>query len=871
MSTLKLAETLWSDSDLRSTILAITVQTAASELPPSRSLPLLPQIKHDWFHLLRCASIFLEVGDERFHDRGLRILHSCLSLRASDDHRALAAALLAKATSNPSLDVAIKRALVPRDILDRLPANLSLEVASRQIAATVGIETPGEFVGSDFQGALWRALENYDWISASAPTSAGKSFVLKKWVEHAVRSLPHSTTFFIVPTRALISQVETDLREMLGNEYRTVNISSLPYSYSEPTDHNVFVYTQERFHLYLHKPGHTKTVDVIIVDEAQQFGAGQRGILLQQTLELAAHKYPMAKVLFASPSTSNPESLLEFAPVGTRTFAIQASRPTVNQNLMWVEQVAGRPTDWDIQLMADGEAIHVQRIALAHRPSTTQKLPFIAHAIGAASGGNVIYVNRASDAERVAEILCQLVKVKADDAELTALSELCEKAVHRKFRLRRFVLKGVAFHYGNIPQLIRTEVERLFSAGKIRFLVCTSTLVEGVNLSCRNIFMRNPRRGMKELMTPDDFWNLAGRAGRWGKEFHGNIYCIDPLHSREWHEGHAPRHKKKHTIRLATQRLASEFAEFSSFARNVEKRSESSRTHEYLLSYLISRRSRHASLEASPNAKFLTIDQSVELDQLVETTIDNLKIPIEIVLRNPGIDPRGMNSLYQYFMDKPEDEIVTLFPADPLSDAPTPDEEADDTAINSLIGVFTRITNHLGGKLRAGAAAYGNALLVAQWMRGYPLHRIIDRQIKYWSKRSPNKGSMAVIRETMEKVETIARFETPKYLHAYLDLLRCALEDRGRGDLMSQSDDYWLYLEFGVSKRTQLSLMALGLSRSSVTTISEYITEEDLSETECLNWLESNELDEYDLPQLVQLELAAVMKRYRRRIPAFGK
>ncbi|WP_271500718.1 helicase-related protein, partial [Bradyrhizobium sp. CCBAU 11357] len=110
------------------------------------------------------------------------------------------------------------------------------------------------------------------------------------------------------------------------------------------------------------------------------------------------------------------------------------------------------------------------------------------------AGGNVIYVNRASDAETVAEILCQFIKNEIADPELTAPSELCEKAVHPKFKLRRFVKNGVAFHYGNIPQLIRTEVERLFSSGKINFLVCTSTLIEGVNLSCRSVFMRNPKR-----------------------------------------------------------------------------------------------------------------------------------------------------------------------------------------------------------------------------------------------------------------------------------------------------------------------------------------------------------------------------------------
>ncbi len=128
-----------------------------------------------------------------------------------------------------------------------------------------------------------------------------------------------------------------------------------------------------------------------------------------------------------------------------------------------------------------------------------------------------------------------------------------------------------------------------------------------------------------------------------------------------------------------------------------------------------------------------------------------------------------------------------------------------------------------------GSAAFGNALLVIQWMRGYPLNRLIDGQIKYRRRKEPTKNVTAIIRETLEKVERIARFEAPRYLHAYLDVLMIVLKEREREDLIPESEDFWLFLEFGVSKRTQLSLMSLGLSRSSVTSISEYITEDDLS------------------------------------------
>jgi len=53
-----------------------------------------------------------------------------------------------------------------------------------------------------------------------------------------------------------------------------------------------------------------------------------------------------------------------------------------------------------------------------------------------------------------------------------------------------------------------------------------------VNLPAKNILIDNPKSGDKPMSRPD-FLNLSGRAGRLLKEFHGNIWCINPM---EWEE-----------------------------------------------------------------------------------------------------------------------------------------------------------------------------------------------------------------------------------------------------------------------------------------------------------------------------------------------
>src|SRR5207247_978143 len=115
----------------------------------------------------------------------------------------------------------------------------------------------------------------------------------------------------------------------------------------------------------------------------------------------------------------------------------------------------------------------------------SKRLSFVAHAVAGTSHGNILYVNGAADAEKIAGQLYDLIgiDVEGDGAkDLQALIELAQHVVHKKFLLATYLRRGVAFHYGNMPLLIREEIERLFSAGTIKYLVCTSTLIEGVNM-----------------------------------------------------------------------------------------------------------------------------------------------------------------------------------------------------------------------------------------------------------------------------------------------------------------------------------------------------------------------------------------------------
>ena len=102
--------------------------------------------------------------------------------------------------------------------------------------------------------------------------------------------------------------------------------------------------------------------------------------------------------------------------------------------------------------------------------SIKKRLAFIAAAAGE-RGGTLVYANGAAEAEAIALLISQLVE---DDSsvseELSDLADLIRKCVHRQYQLANVVEKRVGFHYGNMPSLVRLEVERLFRKERSNFL-----------------------------------------------------------------------------------------------------------------------------------------------------------------------------------------------------------------------------------------------------------------------------------------------------------------------------------------------------------------------------------------------------------------
>lgn len=807
----------------------------------------------DWSRLLLAGSILARSELRSNQEAALRIATGAVTLDNSQPIKDSGAVLLDKLSNFRAVKLANCRELLVTDLDSRLGMAMRMEMQRRQLDHSVLVESSGQWLPvNEFQQRFWNKASDHTWLSASAPTASGKTFLVLQWLIDHMRSTSSRIAVYLAPTRALVSEIESELSSLLGG-VDGIEVSSLPLpgkfdAAKAGGPKLILVFTQERLHLLAN-------IDLVVIDEAHKIGDNQRGVILQDAIERLERANTALKLVFISPATQNPEELLADAPSNARTASVDSDAPTVLQNLIVAEQVPRKPKRWNLSVRRSGSSLPIGVLELGSSPGTImKKLAFIAAAVGA-RGGTLVYANRAGDAEDIAELISQLVLHPTADPELSDLAELARKGVHQYFTLASLVERGVAFHYGNMPSLIRLEIERLFRSGKIRFLVCTSTLIEGVNLSCRTIVVRGPRKGMGNPMEPHDFWNLAGRAGRWGNEFQGNIVCIDPEDVTAWPTGVPAR------SRYPIKRESDAVLEMGGMADYLDRRAttpvaelENVAEYEQVGAYLLATFLRLGSIEQASLAKRHTPAVIARLDEVLATIAAQIEIGPEIADRHPGVSALGLQRLLEAFRAY-DGDVENLLPA--------PTESND--SYDRFITIMHRINKHLYPAFLPEGLIPLHALIILQWLKGFSLAVMIRKNIEYHRKNEKTYKLPVLIRNTMELVEQTARFRAPKYFAAYIDILHRHLMDINRMDLIDSDLDIGTQLEFGVSTRTLLSLMELGLSRMSAVALYEKIARDDLTKEACIGWIaeRQTQLESMDIP-------AIILREIREKLPQSG-
>ncbi|BFZ54009.1 Antiviral helicase ski2 [Savitreella phatthalungensis] len=111
-----------------------------------------------------------------------------------------------------------------------------------------------------------------------------------------------------------------------------------------------------------------------------------------------------------------------------------------------------------------------------------------------------------------------VASLSADDQQLPQI-----------IRMRELLSRGIGVHHGGLLPIVKEIVEILFARGLVKVLFATETFAMGVNMPAKSVVFSGIRKhdgqGFRDL-TPGEYTQMAGRAGRRGLDATGTVIII---------------------------------------------------------------------------------------------------------------------------------------------------------------------------------------------------------------------------------------------------------------------------------------------------------------------------------------------------------
>jgi helicase conserved domain protein len=332
------------------------------------------------------------------------------------------------------------------------------------------------------QAEVYYTLLKEENVVLSAPTSFGKSLI----IDSIIASQKHSNIFIIVPTIALIDETRKRLSKF-KDLYKIITHPNQSFS-----QHNIFILTQERAIEIIPYVN----VDFFVIDEFYKLSPQktdtdeERCHVLNQVFYMLVKKD--AQFYLLGPNIEQvTTSLLDnvkFKFIKTDYKTVVSERHLVN--------------------LKDGETPIERLIELS----------------SSLEDSTLIFCQSPASANKVVKAFCDSNKFEKTN-ENKDLVDWLRDNYHSQWILPDCLEYGVGIHHGKIPRAIAQKCIKLFNEGKIRYLICTSTLIEGVNTKAKNVIVYDNKiaRTKFDYFT---FSNICGRSGRMGSHLIGHIYLF---------------------------------------------------------------------------------------------------------------------------------------------------------------------------------------------------------------------------------------------------------------------------------------------------------------------------------------------------------
>ena len=282
----------------------------------------------------------------------------------------------------------------------------------------------------------------------------------------------------------------------------------------------VLIMTQERLFKLIYDRKRNLKIDVLLIDEAHNiFERGSRAFLLAKTIYLLKNR--------------NQELIIKyFSPIIDSSNNLKLKNDT-NYNL---EQLKINPKMkvekyYYADFFIKKEYIYDQFLNEFYCCGGLNYIDKYEYIIQNASSKNLIYLNRP---KHIKDELLKMEKYLPNNTN-DSIEKICktlEDYVGKDYDLIDYIRKGIVYHFGAMPDNVRNYVEKCVKEEEnLKYIFCTSTLLEGVNMPFNKLFILDLKKGRSNL-TYHHLKNLIGRVNRYNNIFDLKNKSLDGLISK---------------------------------------------------------------------------------------------------------------------------------------------------------------------------------------------------------------------------------------------------------------------------------------------------------------------------------------------------
>jgi superfamily II RNA helicase len=357
-------------------------------------------------------------------------------------------------------------------------------------------------------------------VMVAAPTSAGKTVVAEYALWKAMQD--GTRAIYTTPIKALSNQKRRDLEAMFPRQ-----VGLLTGDRSENPEAPIVVMTTEVLrNMLVDDALSLDHVSVVVFDEVHYLADPERGTVWEEAIITCP---PHVRLVCLSATIANAEEIAAWIGETHREIALirHDERPVpldhyyfTQDTLHLIRDAQGRrramfarerkmaPPHPGHVIKALDEAALLPAIWFAFSRQAVEDA-------AAACARSAPQPTKRQQARIESEIAWTLDTLPREDQRLPQLSLLISL-------LRR----GVGFHHAGLLPPLKELVERLFTANLLSVVCATDTLAVGINMPARTVVISSLQRPLGGTLTPNEFSQLIGRAGRRGIDERGAVVML---------------------------------------------------------------------------------------------------------------------------------------------------------------------------------------------------------------------------------------------------------------------------------------------------------------------------------------------------------